>query len=94
MALFRFHRGSLEQSIKTTVIVKNLNDVIKLVVDSASEFLNEENQHWVAKFQVIPYPDEENNFDPRIGWYTHMVLSNIYEKEKFHPVGLLSESLF
>lgn len=92
MALFRFHRGSLDESLKTTIIVKTLTDVIRAIVMSFDENMIK-TQKWGAKFEIIPYPSESNNFDKRIGWYTHMVLTNMFEEDKMHPVGFLSEPL-
>jgi hypothetical protein len=91
MPLFRFHRGGLEESLATTIIVKKFNDVVKAIV--TSELVKATGQDWGAEFKIIPYPNEEDNFDPRIGWYTQMVMANIYEKDKMHPVGFLSEPL-
>jgi len=92
MPLFRFHRGDLHESLQTTIIVKTFNDVVKAIVMSFDEDMLKK-QEWGAKFEIIPYPDEENNFDSRIGWYTHMVLCNIYEADKMQPIGFLSEAL-
>lgn len=92
MPLFRFHRGSLEESLKTTIVVKTFNDVVKAIVMS----FNDETlakPMWGAKFQIKAYPEEYDNFDPRTGWYMHMVLTNIYEEDKMQPVGFLSEPL-
>lgn len=90
MPLFRFHRGQLEDSLKTTIVVKTFNDMVKAIVNSFDQKMLSE-QKWGAAFKIIPYPEEGNNFDSRIGWYTHMVLSNIYEEDKMHPIGFLSE---
>lgn len=90
MPLFRFHRGSLHDSLQTTIVVKTFNDMVKAIIDSFDEEMIK-SQTWGARFQVAPYPSEENNFDPRIGWYTRMVMVNIYEEEKMHPIGFLSE---
>jgi hypothetical protein len=92
MPLFRFHRGGLHESLQTTIIVKNFNDVVKAIVLSFDQEMLL-NQNWGAKFEIKPYPEEGNNFDARIGWYTYMVLANIYEEDEMHPVGFLSEPL-
>lgn len=92
MPLFRFHRGGLHESLQTTIVVKTFNDVMKAIVMSFDEDMLAM-QKWGAEFKVIPYPAEGSNFDTRIGWYTQMVLSNIYEKEKMHPIGFLSEPI-
>lgn len=92
MALFRFHRGGLDESLKTTVVVKTFNDMVKAIVMSFDEDMLK-SKTWGAQFKVEPYPDKENCFDKRIGWYTHIVTCNLYEKDKMHPVGFLSEEL-
>lgn len=87
MALFRLHRGGLEESLKTTVVVKNMNDLLGVIATSY-----EVNVNWSASVEIEPYP-ADNNFDARIGWYTHLVSANIYDKDKYVPVGYLSELL-
>jgi hypothetical protein len=89
MPLFRFHRGGLKESLATTIIVKSFNDMIKAIVMDNSVI--DANPKWGARFLVEPYPNEENNFDPSIGWYTQVVTINLYEEDKMHPIGFLSE---
>lgn len=89
MPLFRFHRGSLEESIKTTIIVKTFNDVVHAIVFENSVI--DANTTWGARFNYEPYPDKQNCFDKRIGWYTQIVTCNLYEENKMHPIGFLSE---
>ena len=92
MPLFRFHRGGLDESLSTTIIVKTFNDLVKAIVMSFDEEMLKK-QTWGAQFKVIPYPEEGNNFDKRTGWYMQMVLLNLYEEDKMQPVGFLSEPL-
>lgn len=92
MPLFRFHRGGLQESLDTTIIVKTFNDMVKAIVMSFDEEMLA-NQKWGACFHMDPYPSEGNNFDSRIGWYTQMVTCNLYEEDKMHPIGFLSEPL-
>lgn len=92
MPLFRFYKGGFDESIKTTIIVKNFIDVAKAIVMSIDDD-EMKNKKWPAKFEINPYPEKGKNFDKRIGWYTHVVLTNIYEEDKMHPVGFLSEPL-
>lgn len=91
MPLFRFHKGSLEESLKTTIIVKDFNELKKIIVEAMKHwmFINEENPE--IELKINPYPLEDN-FDTRIGWYTHMVTAR-YEKTTAHPIGFLSEPL-
>lgn len=91
MPLFRFYRGGLKESLETTIIVKTFNDVVKLI-DNEQSIINK-NPKWGASFKIEPYPNERECFDARIGWYTQIVLSNIYEENKMHPIGFLSEPL-
>jgi hypothetical protein len=93
MPLFRFHRGSLKESLQTTIIVKTFNDMVKAIVTSLelSDYIAK--AKWGASFSVKPYPSEGNNFDERIGWFTHIVTANMYEQNKMHPIGFLSEPL-
>lgn len=90
MPLFRFHRGGLHESLQTTIIVKTFNDMVKAIVMSFDE-VELKQQQWGARFVVEPYPNDKDNFDPRIGWYTQIVSVNLYEEEKLHPIGFLSE---
>lgn len=88
MPLFRFHKGSLSQSIHTTIIVKNTSDLTNVIRHSYDGCLGLNN-----KFQIkmSPYPTTEACFDERIGWYTQIVTCDILEKNIFVPHGFLSE---
>ncbi len=90
MPLFRFHRGSLDESLKTTIIVRTFNDMVKAIVFSLDDVMLK-HCDWGAEFKVEPYPNDVDNFDSRIGWYTQIVTCNLYEKDKMHPIGFLSE---
>lgn len=81
MALFRFHRSGLEESLRTTKVVKSLPELLTLL---------EENDIDYDSVQINPYP-EKGSVDWRIGWYTHIVL--IEQGGEVYPVGFLSESL-
>lgn len=88
MPLFRFHRGGLEESLKTTVVVTS--DIDLLSVISNTLMIDPLINDWAPALKIEPYPSA-NNFDERIGWYTHIVLANTLEQYKFHPVGFMSE---
>lgn len=90
MPLFRFHRGSLHESLQTTIIVKTFNEMVKAIIDSFDENMLT-NAQWGARFSVEAYPDKESCFDRRIGWFTHIVTTNLYGEDKMHAVGFLSE---
>lgn len=91
MALFRFHKGGLQESLDTTVIVKDVMTLMEIIRNRHKDFTGEENH----QFGVVigPYPDCDNNFDKRIGWYTQMVTSDILERGVFTPEGFLSEPI-
>ncbi len=91
MPLFRFHRRNLDESLETTVIVKDMTELRKVIKES---YKNWEPPN-IENFELIifPYIDENNNFDGRIGWYTQMVTCDAVEKGKFVPEGFLSEPL-
>lgn len=93
MPLFRFHRGGLQDSLNTTVIVKNLHELLRIVLNASELQLPIDSAKWPAKINIEPYPSEENCFDSRIGWYTQIVTVNLCEEDKMHPVGFLSEPL-
>jgi hypothetical protein len=89
MALFRFHRGSLDTSLATTIIIKNKNELFKAIRNYLSiSYL----QQPTIKLKIEPHPSKESNFDHRIGWYTHIVTVS-WENQKKFPIGFLSEPL-
>lgn len=99
MPLFRRHRGGLDESLATTVIVKNIADLKAEITKDWEMWLD----HPAAAhsnfktFDVkvfVPFElPIENSFDPRCGWYTHYVSADIMCKGEFHMVGMLSEPM-
>jgi hypothetical protein len=89
MALFRFHRGSLDDSLNTTVVVATQRDLETVIALWHADFATEPFQ---VNLQIEPYPSESACFDKRIGWYTHMVTADLEKPGKFLVVGFLSES--
>ena len=91
MALFRFHRGGLSESLETTIIVKNVIELMNAIRKYHENWMpsNAEN------FGIIigPYPDHDHNFDKRIGWYTQVVTTDISGRGVFLVIGFLSEPL-
>lgn len=79
MALFRFHRGSLDTSLATTVIVEDVDQLCDLLECIPGDL------------EIFPYPSAENNFDPRCGWYTHMVKQT--SENELMMIGYLSETI-
>jgi hypothetical protein len=90
MALFRFHRGGLQESLLTTKIVKNKDELLQLIKDEFKEFEGLE----VKEIIIERYADQfGNNFDYRIGWYTHIVKAKLEPIENEQVIGFLSEDL-
>lgn len=87
MALFRKHRGLLEDSLKTTVLINSLSDLMNYIKNDLKCWGDAINYDF--KIKVEPY----GGLDERCGWYTHIVSIDLTEKEKFVVIGFLSENL-
>ncbi len=90
MAIFRFHRGSLEESLKTCFIVRSHYELRSRVVADLlnNYFINNPKD---VRIEITPHPSDVDCFDPRIGWFTQMV---IFQHDKLRgPAGFLSEPL-
>lgn len=80
--LFRFHRGSLDDSMDTQIEIKDLQHLIALIEES-----------WAVKMSrisITPYvPDD------RIGWDTQIVSITICADKNCvtYPVGFLNKPL-
>jgi hypothetical protein len=99
MPLFRRPRYSLEESLKTTVIVHNLDEIRSEVIKDFDMWLGHP-QASHANFKnfslkvFIPYGlTADQSFDPRCGWYTHHVSADLLCEGEFIMVGFLSEPL-
>jgi hypothetical protein len=57
MALFRFHRGGLQDSLDTTVIVKNIIDLELAIL---RDFENWTTTNKELEIQIEPYPSNYN----------------------------------
>lgn len=100
MPLFRFHRGGLIESLKTTVIVKDLEELKEVIMHGWINWLGfagaTPSNFKDFDVQIINPFDSRNvieTFDPRCGWYTHYVSTDILEKGKFLIEGFISEHL-
>lgn len=91
MALYREHTGILDNSLQTTIVVKKKSELLVKLIEKELKWHPNIEAHSVD-MQINPYPSLENNFDKRIGWYTHIVLLSI-DGQDHRPVGFLSESL-
>lgn len=88
MALFCFYRGGLEESLKTTVVVKNKEELINhlklMETVIPGHYLFDETE-------ITPHLFDKS-FDERTGWYAQIV--KIKAKDNiFYPIGFLSEPL-
>ena len=87
MAIFRFHRGGLKESLETCVLCKNKNELLIFIKDSFGPF----NSKVIDEsLEIFAYPNEKDCFDSRIGWFTHMVCIELEDIGR-HVVGFLSE---
>lgn len=98
MPVFRFHRGSLSESMKTCIVVKNKHELWKHIYNfnKATGMLIQDTDHFVISSSA--QPDEiiikPYIFDERIGWNTHIVLihSRCVTKDPY-VAGFLSDAL-
>lgn len=89
MALFRFHRGSLEESLKTTIIVKDIHDLLERLAEWWEE-AHSTDRSTMKEWQV--HIDIRQQFDERCGWFTHTVSFRVGDNEST-AIGFLSEPL-
>jgi hypothetical protein len=99
MPVFRFHRGSLNESMQTCVVVKNKEDLFNYIssFNKATGKLREKSDRFcisssirdIDQLKILPYI-----FDTRIGWNTHLVLiHNTCVTQDAYPIGFLSDAL-
>lgn len=87
MPLFRPHRGTLEDSLKRTVIVNNIHDLCQEVQKEVESWVN---TPITPEYIII----EDYCFDERIGWHTQIVKTSIlHANQNFGVIGFLSEPL-
>ena len=90
MALFRFHKGSFQESILTTVIVKDIKELIEICahdwIETSPLFCLGTQYQWHLRIT------RETMFDERCGWYSHFVIFGI-KPDECYPVGFISEPL-
>lgn len=92
MPLFRLHRGSLEESLKTTIIVKTIED-IKVEIFRARIFAGEKYFELNLDSFIIEIKPHGDYMDKRCGWYTQLVTTDFLNKGNLLAVGYLSEPL-
>lgn len=62
---FRFHRGTLEDSLKTLVNFKNKEELYKIICDSFKDF--------DFKFNIENIEFKHQGYDERCNWDTYLV---------------------
>lgn len=90
MPLLREHRGSLSESLKTTIIVKNVDDLRKAIQNAYAMWFGYPRFHDFT-IKISPYP-ALGKMDDRIGWYTQIVTFDMIDGI-YHVFGFLSEPL-
>ena len=87
MPLFRFQRRTLSESLATTIIVNNVDELLEKLA-----------QYWEERgittrdlmYQWQCAVDKEQAFDLRCGWYTHRVVFQVRNSDPM-VCGFLSE---
>lgn len=99
MPLFRRPRALLDESLETTIIVRNKAELKKAITEDWAMWLDHPaaDHSNFKHFEInIFRPFDltlEQSFDKRCGWFTHYVSADIMCKDEFHMVGFLSEPL-
>jgi hypothetical protein len=99
MPVFRFHKGSLEDSMKTCVMVKNKKELCEVIFNfnSVTNKPITDNDKLVIS-SSLSSPEQitisHYCFDKRIGWDTHIVLgyTGCSTRDPF-IIGFLSDDL-
>jgi hypothetical protein len=99
MPLFRRHRGQLDSSLLTTVIVKNIDELRSEIINDWEMWLGHPEaahsnfKEFTVKVFIPGDLSIKESFDPRCGWYTHYVTADLLCKDEFQIVGFLSEPM-
>ncbi len=97
MPLFRKQRGSLADSLETTAIVKNIEDLRNLIYEDWEMWDGAIRKNDIEGFSRDNFDIKIEKYgagiDLRCGWYTHLVSADLEEKGKFMAIGYLSEPL-
>ena len=100
MPVFRFHRGSLDDSMKTCFVAESKEDLFYKIC-SFNKLTNapykpedrvciSSNLNSVDQLRIDPYI-----FDDRIGWNTHIVLAHPRcVTQDAYIIGFLSDSFY
>ena len=93
MPLFREQRGGLSESLETTVIVNNKEDLLKHLKSVWSIWNVPMKPRQILYHDPTIKIEPYGGFDRRCGWYTQLVTCDILIKDQFIPMGFLSEPL-
>lgn len=97
MPTFRFHKGSLNESMKTCRVVNNKNELAKLITSWNHGFERERLKDDPVCIGHYCSPDDLSinfyAFDKRIGWNTHIVMhkSGCVTRDDY-VIGFLSDN--
>ncbi len=93
MPLFREHRGGLSESLETTVVVKNKEELLKHLEILWSVWRVSGLTRSLTTYDITIKIEPYGGFDRRCGWYTQMVWADMLIKDEFAPMGFLSEPM-
>ncbi len=93
MALFRQHRGGLAESLESTIIVKNKQELLEHLLLVVNSWLIPEAPRSALYHIPTIRITSHNRLDPRCGWYSELVTADMLIKDEFIPMGFLSEPL-
>ena len=79
---FRFHSGSLEESMATCVEVMTYQELFDLINDSWDSYLD----------RIVGLEMDYYTYDDRIGWETYIVIAVTYNGIKI-PIGFANGKL-
>jgi hypothetical protein len=69
VAKFRYHRGSLKDSMETVIEVKDKNDLLDQILSNYADTSFPLDRKDIKNFTIQPY----GGIDKRIGWNTYIV---------------------
>lgn len=76
---FRFHKGSLEESLKTQIEVNTIEELISAI----ENYYSDTNQNKIVNLKF-----EYAGYDKRIDWNTYYVLVKLNNSSQFFVAGM------
>jgi len=97
MALFRRARALLIDSLLTSVIIKNIDQLKEvLILDYYDWYGHNKNidlTKMKIKIELPPGINLQDSLEKETGWFLHPVMADILNQDEYHLVGYLSEPL-